>query len=129
VVVLLLCLLLLALEGSEVGEEIAQLLGRLWGMTGLLEIADALWAVSAGDAGGRGAYVEDELQLVFWGLADLARVLWDVVLGVCLLWVVCAELDGHLLACHELSRRSLSSSHSTSEKPKQYTKVAWDIHP
>lgn len=50
VVLLLLCLLLLALERGEVGEETAQLLGGLWGMAGLLEVADALCLVSAGEA-------------------------------------------------------------------------------
>ena len=79
---LLLCLLLLALERSEVSEEIAQLLGGLWGMAGLLEVADTLWGCQRGNGGERGTYEEDELELVLWRLADLVQVLWDVMLGV-----------------------------------------------
>ena len=51
----LLCLLPLALEGSEISEEVAEFSGRLWGMTGLLEVADTLWEVSSGDTVSRGA--------------------------------------------------------------------------
>jgi len=61
-VVLLLCLLLLALERGEVGEEIAQLRGRLWGMAGLLEVTDALCLVSTGERHlAARTYEEDEL--------------------------------------------------------------------
>lgn len=117
VVLLLLCLLLLALKGGEVSEEIAELLGRFWGMTGLFEVSDPLWRESREERRGREreTYAEDELKLVLWRLADL----WMELL-LLLLWV---ELDGHLLACHErafpdaLSRRLPR----TGEKPKQYS--------
>lgn len=57
VLVLLLCLLLLALEGSKVGEEIAQFLGGLWGMTGLFELTDALCRSERMNHGERAMYV------------------------------------------------------------------------
>lgn len=69
VLLLLLCMLLLGLECSEVGEEITELLGSLRGVPGLFEVADTLWMGTVRCVGEGGGGRVGRTRRMSWSLS------------------------------------------------------------